>query len=36
MIRDLIVAIDPDRGEIYEFLMMGFDARYDLEVSRDV
>lgn len=28
-VRDLILRIDPERGEIYHFLMMGFHEEFD-------
>lgn len=29
LVRDLIERIDPERGNIYDFLMMGFDPKCD-------
>lgn len=28
-VRDLIAQIDPEHGDVYQFLMLGFDGRYD-------
>jgi hypothetical protein len=29
LIRDLIERIDPERGDVYQFLHLGFDERFD-------
>ena len=29
LVRDLITQIDPSEGDVYQFLMLGFDQRYD-------
>lgn len=32
-VREMIEMIDPGHGDIYKFLMMGFDSAYDMEVE---
>jgi hypothetical protein len=35
-VRDLIERLDPERTEVYQVLMMGFDERYDLKTPSDL